>query len=94
MSRRFLTLTPFFIFFAFFVLVPQAHAALTLTAGNGATTTPNVATAITGFQIVGPGASSTPLKIHVCLFIVVYNQKKRGCLPKSAASRNPLNKRG
>ncbi len=47
-----------------FFLAPQAHAALTLTAGDNATTTPNVATAITGFQIVGPAASTTPVKLH------------------------------
>ena len=44
----------------------SAHAdALTLTAGNNATTTPSVATSITGFQIVGPSVSTTPVKIHV-----------------------------
>lgn len=43
----------------------SAHAALTLTSGSNATTTPNVATSITGFQIVGPAASTTPVKIHV-----------------------------
>jgi peptidoglycan hydrolase-like protein with peptidoglycan-binding domain len=43
----------------------SAEAALTLTAGNNATTTPSVATSITGFQIVGPAASTTPVKIHV-----------------------------
>ena len=36
---------------------------LTLTSGNNATTTPNIATAITGFQIVGPAASTTPVKL-------------------------------
>lgn len=41
----------------------HADAALTLTAGANATTTPNVATAITGFQIVGPAASTTPVKL-------------------------------
>lgn len=41
-----------------------AHAALTLTTGSNATTTPNVATAITGFQIVGPAASTTPVKLR------------------------------
>ncbi|CAN5746603.1 hypothetical protein BH11PAT2_BH11PAT2_01170 [soil metagenome] len=40
-----------------------AHADLTLTSGSNATTTPNVATAITGFQIVGPAASTTPVKL-------------------------------
>jgi len=47
-----------------------AHAALTLTSGDNATTTPNVATSITGFQIVGPDASTTPVKIHVTNGIV------------------------
>lgn len=42
-----------------------AHAALTLTAGSNATTTPNVATAITGFQIVGAAASTTPVQLRV-----------------------------
>ena len=41
----------------------SAHAALTLTSGNNATTTPNVATSITGFQIVGTAASTTPVKL-------------------------------
>ncbi len=41
-----------------------AHAALTLTSGNNATTTPNVATSITGFQIVGPAASTTPVQLR------------------------------
>lgn len=41
-----------------------AHAALTLTAGSNATTTPNVATSITGFQIVGPAASTTPVQLR------------------------------
>lgn len=44
--------------------VSQAHAALSLTSGSNATTTPNVATSITGFQIVGDAASTTPVKIH------------------------------
>lgn len=43
---------------------PNAFAALTLTAGTSATTTPNVATSITGFQIVGPAASTTPVKLR------------------------------
>lgn len=43
---------------------PSAHAALTLTTGNNATTTPNVATSITGFQIVGPAASTTPVRLR------------------------------
>jgi hypothetical protein len=37
--------------------------AFTLTSGNNATTTPNIATAITGFQIVGNAASTTPVKL-------------------------------
>lgn len=44
--------------------VHTAQAALTLTAGTNATTTPNVATSITGFQIVGPAASTTPVKLR------------------------------
>lgn len=47
-----------------FISTPVAHAALTLTAGSNATTTPNVATSITGFQIVGPAASTTPVKLR------------------------------
>lgn len=43
---------------------PHAYAALSLTAGTSATTTPNVATSITGFQIVGPAASTTPVKLR------------------------------
>jgi hypothetical protein len=42
-----------------------SHAALSLTSGSNATTTPNVATSIPGFQIVGDAASTTPVKIHV-----------------------------
>ncbi len=42
----------------------SAHAALSLTAGNSATTTPNVATSITGFQIVGAAASTTPVQLR------------------------------
>lgn len=38
---------------------------LTLTSGTSATTTPNVATAITGFQIVGSSASTTPVQLRV-----------------------------
>lgn len=41
------------------------YAALTLTNGTNATTTPSVATAITGFQVVGPSASSTPVQLRV-----------------------------
>jgi peptidoglycan hydrolase-like protein with peptidoglycan-binding domain len=48
-----------------FAWAPSASAALTLTGGANATTTPSVATSITGFQIVGPAASTTPVKIHV-----------------------------
>lgn len=46
-----------------FFIAHTTHAALSLTAGNNATTTPNVATSITGFQIVGPSASTTPVKL-------------------------------
>lgn len=49
---------------AAFVYAHQADAALTLTAGDNATTTPNVATSITGFQIVGPSASTTPVQLR------------------------------
>ncbi|MBX9906520.1 Ig-like domain-containing protein [Patescibacteria group bacterium] len=50
----------------FFVFPVVANAdVLTLTSGNNATTTPNVATSISGFQIVGNGASTTPVKIYV-----------------------------
>ncbi len=46
-------------------LVSIARAdTLTLTAGTNATTTPNVATAITGFQIVGPASQTTPVKLR------------------------------
>lgn len=42
-----------------------AHAdTLSLTSGSNATTTPNVATAITGFQIVGPSGDTTPVKLR------------------------------
>lgn len=41
-----------------------ALAALSLAAGNNATTTPNVATSITGFQIIGPAASTTPVQLR------------------------------
>lgn len=51
------------VFFGFFSFVKAD--ALTLTSGNNATTTPNVATSITGFQIVGNAASTTPVKLHV-----------------------------
>lgn len=47
-----------------FVSTSSAEAALTLTAGSNATTTPNVATSITGFQIVGPAASTTPVQLR------------------------------
>jgi hypothetical protein len=50
--------------FVFLITTKTLHAnALTLTSGNNATTTPNVATAITGFQIVGNAASTTPVKL-------------------------------
>jgi hypothetical protein len=55
-----------FSFIVFFVLASSVKAdALTLTSGNNATTTPSVATSITGFQIVGNAASTTPVKLHV-----------------------------
>ncbi|MHB1316335.1 MAG: lectin-like protein [Minisyncoccota bacterium] len=54
----------FVIFFSFFVFSNHVSAALTLTAGSSATTTPSVATSITGFQIVGPSASTTPVKLR------------------------------
>lgn len=41
-----------------------SFASLSLTAGDNATTTPSVATSITGFQIVGPAASTTPVKLR------------------------------
>lgn len=59
--RAFLALA---IFGVFAVHIPHAYAALSLTAGTNATTTPNVATSITGFQIVGPAASTTPVKLR------------------------------
>ena len=43
--------------------VQFAHAELSLTSADNATTTVNVATSITGFQIVGPAASTTPVKL-------------------------------
>lgn len=49
---------------ALFSITTPAHAALSLTAGNSATTTPNVATSITGFQIVGAAASTTPVQLR------------------------------
>lgn len=57
-------LCAFMLFGIVFFLPSGASAALTLTAGNSATTTPNVATSITGFQIVGPAASTTPVKLR------------------------------
>ncbi|HEY0908215.1 MAG TPA: lectin-like protein [Candidatus Paceibacterota bacterium] len=54
----------FALFAAAYLSPSRADAALTLTAGNSATTTPNVATSITGFQIVGPAASTTPVKLR------------------------------
>jgi hypothetical protein len=47
------------------LFAPSAHAELSLTSGTNATTTPNVATAITGFQIVGASASTTPVQLRV-----------------------------
>lgn len=50
---------------AAFVFIPSgAQASLSLTAGSNATTTPSVATSIPGFQIVGPAASTTPVKLR------------------------------
>ncbi len=43
--------------------VSVAYAELSLTNGDNATTTPGVATSITGFQIVGPGDTTTPVKL-------------------------------
>lgn len=45
--------------------ISPAHAELALTSGSNATTTPNVATSITGFQIVGNSASTTPVQLRV-----------------------------
>lgn len=53
-----------FLLTVIFFFPTDASAALTLTAGGSATTTPNVATSITGFQIVGPAASTTPVKLR------------------------------
>lgn len=50
---------------AFCFVAPVYADTLSLTAGSNATTTPNVATAITGFQIVGPSSQTTPVKIRV-----------------------------
>lgn len=47
-----------------FAFALPAQAALSLTAGSNATTTPSVATSIIGFQIVGPSASTTPVKLR------------------------------
>lgn len=47
-----------------FLLPLFAEADLSLTSGSSATTTPSVATAITGFQIIGPAASTTPVKLR------------------------------
>lgn len=49
----------------FCIAIPTYADTLSLTAGSNATTTPNVATAITGFQIVGPSSQTTPVKIRV-----------------------------
>lgn len=59
---RTLSLAIIAIFAGFFA--HHTHAALTLTAGSNATTTPNVATSIIGFQIVGPAASTTPVQLR------------------------------
>lgn len=49
-----------------FCLMPTFASAdgLTLTNGSNAITTPNVATSITGFQIVGPASDTTPVKLR------------------------------
>ncbi len=60
---RGLTFT-FMVCVAAFSFGDSVHAALSLTAGSNATTTPNVATSISGFQIVGPAASTTPVKLR------------------------------
>ncbi|MBP6868488.1 MAG: Ig-like domain-containing protein [Candidatus Pacebacteria bacterium] len=54
----------FFLTLLLVAVVPRAEAALTLTSGSNATTTPNVATSITGFQVVGDNASTTPVKLY------------------------------
>ncbi len=48
----------------FFSSASVSHAALSLTSGSNATTTPGVATSIPGFQIVGDNASTTPVKLY------------------------------
>ncbi len=53
----------FFLLITILTISRTTHAQLALTSGNNATTTPNVATAITGFQIVGNAASTTPVKL-------------------------------
>lgn len=58
------TLFSLLIFIALCTAAPRVEAALTLTSGNNATTTPSVATSITGFQIVGPSSSTTPVKLR------------------------------
>lgn len=52
------------IFLVFGFFKTASADTLSLTAGSNATTTPNVATAITGFQIVGPTSQTTPVKIR------------------------------
>ncbi len=52
-----------FLFFGVQSVQARAETVLSLTAGNNATTTPSVATSITGFQIIGPSASTTPVKL-------------------------------
>lgn len=43
----------------------SAEASFTLTAGSNATTTPSVATSITGFQVVGEASATTPVQLRV-----------------------------
>lgn len=56
--------TALFVSVLFMGSAQSVEAALTLTSGSNATTTPSVATSITGFQIVGPSASTTPVKLY------------------------------
>ncbi len=65
MRTKVLFLIKFVAIFVVFGFFKTASAdTLSLTAGSNATTTPNVATAITGFQIVGPAGQTTPVKIR------------------------------
>ncbi len=64
MATKNFTISALFALGIFTLCTPHALASLTLTAGNNATTTPSVATSITGFQIVGPSASTTPVKLR------------------------------